>query len=128
MGRLVVSWSFVFLAQHTGGSSTFQHDDHSSVSKETRPTRLRLAFFSNQLSPRGTEGAIYDYADFSETILGHSDPLIFYNAASRDNHGPTVVRFEERFRGNVIPLHHGWSDIDAALKHEVQTALIFFNK
>ncbi|MDR7093782.1 hypothetical protein [Hydrogenophaga laconesensis] len=55
-----------------------------------------IAFHSNQLSIRGTEVALYDYALNNEAVLGH-DSLIVYNAASPHNSPEALAKFEARF-------------------------------
>ena len=55
-----------------------------------------IAFHSNQLSIRGTEVALYDYALNNEAVLGH-DSLIVYNAASPHNSPEALAKFGARF-------------------------------
>ena len=55
-----------------------------------------LAFHSNQLSIRGTEVALYDYALNNEVVLGH-DSLIVYNAASPHNSAEALAKFGASF-------------------------------
>jgi hypothetical protein len=55
-----------------------------------------IAFHSNQLSIRGTEVALYDYALQNEAVLGHRS-LIAYNADSPHNNAEALAKFSERF-------------------------------
>jgi hypothetical protein len=55
-----------------------------------------IAFHSNQLSIRGTEVALYDYALHNETVLGH-DSLIVYDATSAHNDADALAKFGARF-------------------------------
>ncbi len=55
-----------------------------------------IAFHSNQLSIRGTEVALYDYALHNETVLGHNS-VIVYNLGSPHNDAAALAKFRERF-------------------------------
>lgn len=55
-----------------------------------------IGFYSNQLSVRGTEVAMYDYAHYNETLLGNKS-LIFYNSDSPFNDSVSVQKFTNRF-------------------------------
>lgn len=55
-----------------------------------------IAFHSNQLSIRGTEVALYDYALHNETVLGHNS-VIVYNADSPHNDPAALAKFRDRF-------------------------------
>jgi len=58
---------------------------------------MKIAFQTNQLSVRGTEVAIYDYAHFNETILGNKSVIL----VKRKHHFPhdpeAVKKFNSRF-------------------------------
>lgn len=62
-----------------------------------------IAFHSNQLSIRGTEVALYDYALNAETVLGHRS-LVVYNADSPHNSAEALAKFGARF--DVVGYHH----------------------
>lgn len=47
------------------------------VSVNAKP--LKVGFFLEHLLVRGTEVAVYDYADFNETLLGNESVVIFVN-------------------------------------------------
>ncbi len=72
-----------------------------------------IAFHSNQLSIRGTEVALYDYALNSETLLNHRS-LIVYNASSPHNSAEALTKFNSRF--DVVSYRHP-SELDALLSH-----------
>lgn len=55
-----------------------------------------IAFHSNQLSLRGTEVALYDYALHNEGLLGHRS-LVFYDANSPHNDPAAIDKFRQRF-------------------------------
>lgn len=55
----------------------------------------RIAFHSNQLSLRGTEVAMYDYAHFNELLLGNTSLIITPRVAP--HHEETALRFATRF-------------------------------
>ena len=55
-----------------------------------------IAFHSNQLSIRGTEVALYDYALHNEAVLGHRS-LVVYNADSPHNSPEALAKFGARF-------------------------------
>lgn len=76
-------------------------------------TAQTIAFHSNQLSIRGTEVALYDYALNSETLLNHRS-LIVYNASSPHNSAEALDKFRARF--DVVGYSHP-SELDALLSH-----------
>ena len=62
---------------------------------------MKIAFLSNKLTLRGTEVAMYDYADYNETLLGNKSIIIsrdinkhFYE---RDIHPEAYEKFRNRF-------------------------------
>ena len=55
-----------------------------------------IAFHSNQLSIRGTEVALYDYALHNEAVLQHHS-VIIYNANSAHNDAAALAKFGARF-------------------------------
>jgi len=81
---------------------------------------MRLAFYCNQLSLQGTEVAVFEYAHFSEALLGYPKPLVLY-PAGRPHTSPEVVRrFTNRFGpSGVVVLANGWADVDPVLEREV---------
>lgn len=75
--------------------------------------KLTLAFHSNQLSLRGTEVALYDYALHNEALLGHRS-LILYNAQSPHNDPAALDKFRQRFD---VAAYDQPSEIDRLLQH-----------
>ena len=65
--------------------------------------QLRVGFYSNHLCERGSEVALYDYADFAEQLRG-SVSYILYDANSPKNVDVAVRKFTERFGERVIAL------------------------
>ncbi|MBN9370437.1 MULTISPECIES: hypothetical protein [Hydrogenophaga] len=59
-------------------------------------TRLTIAFHSNQISLRGTEVALYDYAVGAEAVLGHR-AVILHDATHPGNDGQAIAKFRARF-------------------------------
>ncbi|MDO9434648.1 hypothetical protein [Hydrogenophaga sp.] len=55
-----------------------------------------IAFHSNQISIRGTEVALYDYALHNESVLGHNS-VVVYNLNSPHNDAAALAKFRERF-------------------------------
>lgn len=72
-----------------------------------------IGFLSNQLTLRGTEIAMYDYADFNETILGNKSIIITrdYNIVrhGRDASLETYIKFKKRF---PLEYYNSQKDID----------------
>lgn len=64
---------------------------------------LRIGFYSNQLCERGTEVALFDYADFAERLL-ECVAFILYDASSPKNVDASVSKFRTRFGSRVRPL------------------------
>jgi hypothetical protein len=54
-----------------------------------------VAFHCNQLSLRGTEVAVYDYAHYNETILGNESIIIVKHSPL--SHHLTIEKFRKRF-------------------------------
>ena len=81
-------------AESAGGSA--------SSASSTGGTRrgaggLRIAFWSEQICERGTDVALFDYADFAERLLGY-DVWVAYNLRSANNYAGALIglhRFEE---------------------------------
>lgn len=73
-----------------------------------------VGFLSNQLTLRGTEIAMYDYADFNETLLNNKSIIITRNYElvkhSRDACIDAYLKFQERFQ---VEYYISQQDIDA---------------
>src|SRR5258708_40221556 len=60
--------------------------------------RLKIAFHTNQLSLRGTEVAMYDYADYNEKLLGNESIVITKHPDVWKYSDPQAIqKFKERF-------------------------------
>ena len=75
-----------------------------------------IAFYSGHLCERGTVTAMFDYADFSESILGMTSYVI-YDFDSRDNFSGCVDRFRARFGHRLIGVPD-FDGVDAILEQE----------
>jgi hypothetical protein len=73
---------------------------------------LTIAFHSNQLSLRGTEVALFDYAEGAENQLGHRS-VIVHPADSPGNDPQAIARFRDRFE--VFTYRHR-SELDGLLR------------
>jgi glycosyltransferase involved in cell wall biosynthesis len=84
--------NYVILLIFFGCFDVLAHDQNSS-----KP--LRIAFFINKLSFRGTEVSTYNYAHYNETILGNESFII-----NRDMYTYNEVRehFKNRFVGRFF--------------------------
>jgi len=67
---------------------------------------MNVLFHSNQLGIRGTEVALYEYADYNESILGNTS----YVAAPANSDLQTLDKFKSRFEDKVI-LYNTFSDL-----------------
>lgn len=81
----------------------------------------RIGFLSNKLTLRGTEVAMYDYADFNETILHNKSIIITrdYNKIKNefDVSQDAYMKFEKRF---VVEFYESQTDIDnIVIKHNL---------
>jgi hypothetical protein len=71
--------------------NTFDSIDFSKCEKY-----LTIGFHSNQLCERGTEVALYDYANHNEKILSNKS-IIFFDKNSLNNCKETIKKFRSRF-------------------------------
>ena len=63
---------------------------------------------------RGTEVALFDYADGAERILGHH-AWILYHSQAPNNFAGCVARFAERFGHDHVIALDDWSEVDGFL-------------
>ena len=85
-----------------------QHHERAEDAAATRPLR-HVAFWSDQICERGTEVALYDYADYAEQYLGIRAHVL-YDAASPKNDAGTVAKFAARFGSHFVGLADGWDE------------------
>ena len=57
---------------------------------------MNVAFHSNSMSLRGSENALWDYANFNETILGNHS-VICHPAELENAENPTFAKWKDRF-------------------------------
>jgi len=57
---------------------------------------MNVAFHSNSMSLRGSENALWDYANFNETILGNHS-VICHSAELENDENPTFAKWKARF-------------------------------
>ena len=79
---------------------------------------MKIAFFLRHLSVRGTENAIYDYADCNESILGNQSYIFMFRKEKYKAHGfdyndSVFDKFYKRF--SVVFISE-YSDIDFICK------------
>lgn len=68
---------------------------------------MKIAFHSNDMCVRGASVAMYDYADYNETILGNNS-ICLYDKNGKHNDGLGLQKFEKRF--DVFAYDH-WSEV-----------------
>ena len=66
---------------------------------------LRVAFYASQLSERGTEVALFDYAHYAETVLGVRAYILF-DAVCTANVPAVCERFARRFGQRCIGIDY----------------------
>ena len=57
---------------------------------------MNVAFHSSSMSLRGSENALWDYANFNETILGNHS-MICHPAKLENDENPTFAKWKSRF-------------------------------
>ena len=58
---------------------------------------MNVAFHSNSMSLRGSENALWDYANFNETILGNHS-VICHPAELENDENPIFAKWKARFQ------------------------------
>jgi hypothetical protein len=75
---------------------------------------VTIAFHSNQIGLRGTEVAMYDYANYNETILGNKSIIISENPSLNQNsHTDAIAKFQSRF---TVLFYDNFCEVDELLK------------
>jgi hypothetical protein len=80
---------------------------------------MKIAFWENQLTLRGTTVACYDYAFYNRTLLGN-ESIVFYDTTQPHNDGGVIAKFKAQFK--VYGVTH-FSQVDAILAEEKCDAL-----
>jgi hypothetical protein len=75
---------------------------------------MKIAFYSTHLCLHGTTVAVYDYANYNESILGN-ESFVFYLEDEPRNNETTKQKFKNRF-GNRVISGRSIEDIDSKLK------------
>lgn len=78
--------------------------------------KMKIAFHSNQLSLRGTEVAMYDYARYNEELLGNKS-IIFakHPDVYQHSHEPAIKKFKDRFD---VHFYRDFSEVEPILDKE----------
>jgi GR25 family glycosyltransferase involved in LPS biosynthesis len=76
--------------------------------------KLKIAFHSNQLCIRGTSVAMYDYADYNESLLGN-ESIIFYDKNNSWNNQKGIDKFKRRFK---VYEYEDFSEVDRILQEQ----------
>lgn len=120
------------MMQQAGVSRTRQHWRHRRRTLATHTMTsscavesdtLRIGFYSNHLCERGSEIALFDYADFAESIRG-AVSYILYDSKSSKNVPLVIAKFQARFGDRVIPLGKPAEIVPALKRHSISHAYI----
>jgi len=85
----------------------------------------RCFAFIVEMGERGTDVAMFDYADFSESLLGLPRPLVIYITATGKPKRTDVLRkFQNRFGYENVVGVLSWEEADALLKQELITDVL----
>ncbi|MDP2226982.1 MAG: hypothetical protein Q8J78_05860 [Moraxellaceae bacterium] len=74
----------------------------------------RIVFQSNQLSVRGTEVALYDYALYNREILGN-ESIVVYGKGSPSNDSAVIEKFRRQF---PVHAYEDFSEVDHLIERE----------
>lgn len=80
---------------------------------------MKIAFWENQLTLRGTTVACYDYAYYNRALLGN-ESVVFYDVTQPHNDVGVIAKFKAHFK--VFGVTH-FSQVDAILAAEKCDAL-----
>lgn len=94
-----------------------------SIINNSMNYNMIVGFHTNQLSERGTEIALYDYANHNEKILGNKS-IIFYQKNNPNNCEQVIQKFTNRF--NCYG-YTNYSDVDKIVLEE-KIDLVYFIK
>ena len=81
---------------------------------------MKVGFFSNQLSLRGTEEVMYSYADYNETVLNNTSVIISFplKTETKDTTKESYERFEKRFETFYI------TDEERIIQHQLDALIV----
>lgn len=74
----------------------------------------RIVFQSNQLSVRGTEIALYDYALYNRDILGN-ESIVVHDANSAGNNAAVIEKFRSQF---PVHAYQDFAEVDRLIERE----------
>lgn len=74
----------------------------------------RIVFQSNQLSVRGTEIALYDYALYNRDILGN-ESIVVHDANSAGNNAAVIEKFKREF---PVYAYQDFAEVDRLIERE----------
>jgi hypothetical protein len=80
----------------------------------------RIFFHSNQMSVRGTEIALYDYALYNRTLLGN-ESIVVYDEKNVHNNAAVIEKFRRQFS---VYSYHDFAEVDRLI--EKQKADLFY--
>ena len=87
-----------------------------------------VAFLSNKLTLRGTEVAIFDYADYNEKILGNKSIIITRDYEKIKNEWDVDIKAYEKFKNRfTVFFYSSQQDIDHIVNH-IKASHIFIEK
>ncbi|NJO61956.1 MAG: hypothetical protein HC836_28055 [Richelia sp. RM2_1_2] len=76
---------------------------------------MKIAFHCNQLSIRGTEVAMFDYAHYNEKLLGNESIVLAKNPELYKYSDPRAIqKFQERFPQKLF-FYNNINEIEAIL-------------
>ena len=78
---------------------------HDALELSARFGEVRIAFWTQAMTERGTEVALFDYADLSETLLG-ARAFVVYDATNPANNAEVIKRFVARFSQRCIGIDY----------------------
>ena len=77
---------------------------------------MKVAFWSGHCCERGTDVALFDYADCGESELGLV-AYVLYDVNSPDNFQGCIAKFRDRFGGRLVGVN-GFEGVDEVLARE----------
>lgn len=92
---------------------------HAVIFGSLMANKVKIAFFINFLSLRGTEVSTYDYADFNETLLGNESIIVInteYDKIKKSDHDRSA-KMTQRFGGRVF-MCSTMEEVDEVLRRE----------
>jgi hypothetical protein len=103
-------YHFPVKIQNTSTRDTF----NEQLKREHYKNAMKIAFWENQLTLRGTTVACYDYALGNKTILGN-ESIVIYDTSQPFNDATVLAKFQAEFK--VFGVTH-FSQADAILRAE----------